>query len=640
MERSTGIQMAVAVCVLAVGLCGTRMGEIIFVDDDASGAGNGSSWEAAFAHLQDALAVAQAGDEIRVAQGIYTPDRGANAVLGDRDAMFRLVSGATLAGGYAGLGGVDSNAYDIDLYETILSGDLNGDDGPDFSNYGDNSCYGVVNSLSNDATTILRGFTITGGWANTGAGIRCLGSAVQIDSCTIVGNKTRGTHGHGAGVYNSEGSPTLTNCTVRGNWAWGNGGGLFSENGDLVLEDCLFEGNTAVDVGGGLYCQLGAVVLERCTFRYNEGRNGGGMYISPSEESMCVDSLFIGNIASIESKWGGSGGGGYVTGGGSMEFRECLFEGNSAESGSGLTTYGAITVMDSRFRENVAWEAGGGIFNRGTLDLTRCRFTRNEGGQGGALNSGYSSPMLTDCVFEGNVATGGGGAVYAIGGPVGRGGDRPTNTAPILASCRFTGNRAIRSAGGGLYNDDSDTTLTNCLFVGNAAGDGGGIYSREASPWLSNCTLAHNRGGLGGAVSEATRGTVLNHCIVWGNDDSQLSGAVLALRSDIQGGWPEEGYLDVDPLFADPGYWDPNGTVDDSSDDIWVDGDYHLKSREGRWDPASASWVQDDVNSPCIDAGSADSDVREEPSPNGGVINLGAYGGTIEASKTDLGDPP
>ena len=62
---------------------------------------------------------------------------------------------------------------------------------------------------------------------------------------------------------------------------------------------------------------------------------------------------------------------------------------------------------------------------------------------------------------------------------------------------------------------------------------------------------------------------------------------VAQLRSDIEGGWLEEGYLDVDPLFAGPGYWDPNGTAEILSDDIWVDGDYHLKSREGRWDPWS-----------------------------------------------------
>jgi L-ascorbate metabolism protein UlaG (beta-lactamase superfamily) len=65
-----------------------------------------------------------------------------------------------------------------------------------------------------------------------------------------------------------------------------------------------------------------------------------------------------------------------------------------------------------------------------------------------------------------------------------------------------------------------------------------------------------------------------------------------------------------------------------------VDGDYHLKSQAGRWDPASQSWVKDDVTSPCIDAGDPNSPVGQEPEPNGGRINMGAYGGTKEASKS------
>jgi len=65
-------------------------------------------------------------------------------------------------------------------------------------------------------------------------------------------------------------------------------------------------------------------------------------------------------------------------------------------------------------------------------------------------------------------------------------------------------------------------------------------------------------------------------------------------------------------------------------------GDYHLKSQAGRWDPVSLSWVTDDVTSPCIDAGDPDSPVGDEPMPNGGIINMGAYGGTVETSKSPV----
>ena len=114
--------------------------------------------------------------------------------------------------------------------------------------------------------------------------------------------------------------------------------------------------------------------------------------------------------------------------------------------------------------------------------------------------------------------------------------------------------------------------------------------------------------------------------------------------SNIRGGWEGEGNIDVDPLFANPGYWadadDPNIVVEPNDPNaVWIDGDYHLKSQAGRWNPVSKSWVQDDVTSPCIDAGDPNSPIGHEPFPNGGIINMGAYGGTAEASKSYFGKP-
>ena len=65
--------------------------------------------------------------------------------------------------------------------------------------------------------------------------------------------------------------------------------------------------------------------------------------------------------------------------------------------------------------------------------------------------------------------------------------------------------------------------------------------------------------------------------------------------------------------------------------------DYHLKSQAGRWDEQRAAWVRDMVTSPCIDAGNPRSPIMYEPFPHGGVVNMGAYGGTSEASCTSMG---
>jgi len=88
---------------------------------------------------------------------------------------------------------------------------------------------------------------------------------------------------------------------------------------------------------------------------------------------------------------------------------------------------------------------------------------------------------------------------------------------------------------------------------------------------------------------------------------------------------------DVDPLFVSPGKWKGGS---------FVPGDYHLKSQGGRYDPVRRTWVYDDVTSPCIDAGDPMSPVGAEPFASGGVINMGAYGGTGEASKSYFGKAP
>jgi len=132
--------------------------------------------------------------------------------------------------------------------------------------------------------------------------------------------------------------------------------------------------------------------------------------------------------------------------------------------------------------------------------------------------------------------------------------------------------------------------------------------------------------------------TVIN-CILWDNSDSQIEGTASVIYSNIEGGWPGVGNIDVDPCFVAVGYWDPNGTPADVNDDYFVEGDYHLKSQAGRWDPVSKQWVKDKVTSPCIDAGDPRSPIGYEPFPNGGRVNMGAYGGTTEASKSYFGAP-
>jgi len=95
------------------------------------------------------------------------------------------------------------------------------------------------------------------------------------------------------------------------------------------------------------------------------------------------------------------------------------------------------------------------------------------------------------------------------------------------------------------------------------------------------------------------------------------------------GTWPGPGNIEAEPRFAWPGQW-TGAPLDPNS--IWIPGDYHLASDNGRWDPNDMTWLSDTLASPCIDAGDPNRPWVHEPVPNGKRINMGVYGGTDQAS--------
>ena len=320
----------------------TSAGQIIYVDADATVGGDGSSWAAAFKILQDALDDAASGDEIWVAEGTYMPDTNSTnpSGSGSRDATFQLQNGVTLRGGYAGFGEPDPDARDIELYETILSGDLAGDDGPNFANNGENS-YHVVTGTDAHETAVLDGFTITAGNANnssspnnSGGGIYNGVGNMTLTNCTIADNYAAGAYllAGGGGIYHYKGNMTLTNCTIIANSAY-HGGGIFNCYGNMTLTDCAFIGNSAPYDGGGFSIDYYSVTLANCMFIGNSaGRRGGGLFNSHfgSAVSNCT---FIDNTAGM-----GGGVGSYWLYLNSLTLTNCTFIGNSADDLGGAVS--------------------------------------------------------------------------------------------------------------------------------------------------------------------------------------------------------------------------------------------------------------------------------------------------------------
>ncbi len=141
--------------------------------------------------------------------------------------------------------------------------------------------------------------------------------------------------------------------------------------------------------------------------------------------------------------------------------------------------------------------------------------------------------------------------------------NRGQNSNPTLTNCIFSGNSA--DGGGGMQNEkNSSPTLTNCRFNGNSAveWEGGGMANFDSSPTLTNCTFSGNSAGeAGGGMHNGGKNSsspTLTNCILWGNTPDEVKGGTPTITySDVQGGtgqpWFGAGCIDTNPLFVDAG---------------------------------------------------------------------------------------
>jgi predicted outer membrane repeat protein len=378
------------------------VGDVVFVDINATGTNDGTSWRDAFNHMQDAITfvyrVRWAVDEIRAGQGIYKPDHGAGISLGDREAAFQLVSDVAIKGGYAGVGEPDPNARDIELYETILSGDLSGDDVDvaelrdllDDPRRAENS-YHVVMGRRTDATAVLDGFTIISGNANgpqhpeilmLGGGMYNNRGKPTVRNCTFKDNSAV----KGGGLYNVDSSPAMSKCTFTRNYARWDGGGMFNSGSNPSLINCTFSKNVSGE-GGGMFNIASSPILTNCTFRNNSGYEGGG--ISNFDSSpMVMNCMFGGNSA----VWGG----GIYNYESDLMMTNCIVSGNKARwSGGGMDIWVGMPSPP-----------GPCFMNRTcNITLTNCTFAENQSMSGRALACGScdglfpSKVQIANCIL-------------------------------------------------------------------------------------------------------------------------------------------------------------------------------------------------------------------------------------------------
>ncbi len=482
---------------------------------------------------------------------------------------------------------------------------------------------GAVGS-SGDGTTWGTAFqTVFEGIASASDGDVVLvkyGTYNITDDLVITGKDVRLTSDDGDGSHWHDAQPDRDQCTIDAN----DNCRIFTLTGATVTADTIIRGFTMregdagaepthVNNGGGILCADGASpVIEENRITVCEAGSwsgiGGGIACVAGGSALIRNNRIDGNFAGNTQSYGHGGGIG-------AHSVNPVIEGNTIEGNTGTigalnghgggisAQFGTVTIRHNTIRNNVA--GSGGDYNRG----------------GGIWVDYGTTSIITGNLITGNQARtgdyGAGGGIFVWD---------PAST--TITNNVIHNNRAgaDTGSGGGLYvgaPGERSITVANNTFHGNVAGDtvsgwteGAGFYfSVDAGGYSirNNVFTGHASGGDPTALRSLYNVTVDYNCFHSNTTNhAAIGGRTVTSNNELL----------ADPMYADAAV-----------------GDFHPKSTAGRWDPIGSIWAMDLVSSPCIDAGDPGDAVAAEPSPHGARINLGAFGGTVEASKSAPGIP-
>ena len=553
---------------------------IIFVNSNASGGGNGSSWNDAYLSLQSALTDAVSGFEIWVAAGTYYPTDDY-----DRSFSFQMKNGVAIYGGFA--------ATETSFYErnwktnvTILSGDIGT---PDYR--GDNSFHVVQNTGINN-TAILDGFTIQNGEADeynedSGAGIYNNNSSLMVVNCTISDNYA---YSNGGGVFNTNSSTEIINCIISNNY--GNyGAGIYNVGSSPLITNCQIDHNTAMGPGGGITNEVSSSpTLTNCTLSGNTSLAYGGAIFNSSSSVTLNNSIIWGN-SSI-----GTGNQVYIESGDVILNYCCYADGTNDTVGT-ITIHDGCITTDPLFINPDVWDyrisanspcadAGNSLYNNeitdirgqgygrkllktdayspGPIDMGAFEYkkgtdpdpvmqiiyvdaSKTSGSYDGTSWDNAYNSLQTALTYAENYSE-----IWVAGGTYKPTEDNDRNISfhlknDVAIYGGFAGTETLRSERNWstyltilsgdigivgdntdnsyhvIYNYHANTAILDGFTIrgGNAFGSlgyGGGIYNELSSPTLANCIISGNTAPVGAGIYnyDYSFPTFIN-CLIYGN---------------------------------------------------------------------------------------------------------------------------
>ena len=352
---------------------------IWYVDKDASGAGNGSSWADAYTTIQPAIDAAypDGGGEVWVAEGVYDEARTSIVHPAPDDVNTGSLMMRDNVDLYGGFDGTETLRTERDwgAHETVIDGTTSREGSPAY--------HVIVGAIAD-----LDGFTIRGGEANgptyqltLGGGVYSYsnsGTSVQVTNCVLKDNSASQGNGLGGGLYcdslNGIATNAVGNCIFINNHA-DFGAGIWGRK--LLLENCLFLGNSSDKEGAAVFTPSGGTLSATGSVFVANAANTMGGAILGHDEFTLSDCVFTRNHS------GSDGGGIYLLGADTNTIDSCVFVGNvSSDKGGALASNSGVVlrVQNSAFVGNSSASHGAAIITLNNwIDIDFSTFVSNNG---------------------------------------------------------------------------------------------------------------------------------------------------------------------------------------------------------------------------------------------------------------------
>ena len=536
---------------LLLSFAATQTQAQIYVNASASGANDGTSWADAYTALEDALAD-DSEEEVWIAAGTYVPGGGAD----DYESAFDISINKQLYGGFAG-NETSLEDRDLEANETILSGDVAGDDtAGDFeTGKTDNRRHvitvSVVDTIPDDAfesNVVFDGLIIEGGNTEadtdldlpfvSGGGIY---SIVNIDVNACIFRNNYAARGASIFLAGNVDNSSFNLSVFEENRCTAQSAGIAVRNAENIsVTECYF-GNNQTTRGTFYPLRCNNVTVSDCVFENNttiaEDAFGGALFNWNSSNYSLIDCDFIGNSA-------GNGGCMYV------DYREfenppidnfvvegCTFEDNAALDFGGAAFYfwnTSFTMTDCEYSGSTSAGSAANIYIGGYGDtalMEDCTFSEGEANFGSAFSHYADSTTLTvrGCEFSENVAATSGTVIVGF------------KARAIIEDCDFSENLAQFGSAIYVQNDTTEITLIENEFSDNIADGGSAVnITSDILTVVDNNSFSGNLGTSGGALeifgsegSDTDPATVTNNYFFM-NQATTQGGAINLQDRDVE----------------------------------------------------------------------------------------------------------